>query len=57
MWSYSTCFFVNAQSIMHIVLQLHDVLRFYSTVVINVLINISCPKLNKQFFFISRQSA
>ena len=28
-------FFVNAQSIMHIVLQLHDVLRFYSTVVIN----------------------
>jgi len=41
---------VNAQSITHIVLQLYDVLRFDSTVVINVLINISTPKLHKQFF-------
>jgi len=46
---------VNAQSIMHIVLQL-DVLRFDSTVqynyvVINVLINMSSPKLNDQIFF------
>ena len=31
MWSYGTC--VNAQSIMHIVFQLYDVLRFDSTVV------------------------
>jgi len=35
---------VNAQSILHIVFQLCDVLRFDSTVVINVLINISFPK-------------
>jgi len=47
---------VNAQSIMHIVLQLYDVLRFDSTVqynyvVINVLINMSSPKLNDQIFF------
>jgi len=35
---------------MHIVFQLHDVLRFDSAVVINVLINISSPKLKKQFF-------
>jgi len=41
---------VNAQSIMHIVFQLYDVLRFDSTVVINVLINISSPKLNNHFF-------
>jgi len=41
---------VNAQSIMHIVLQLYDVLRFASTVVINVLINISSAKLNNQVF-------
>jgi len=42
---------VNAQSIMHIVFQLYDVLRFDSTVVIHVLINISSPKLNNQIFF------
>ena len=42
---------VNAQSSMHIVFQLYDVLRFDSTVVINVLINISSPKLNNQIFF------
>jgi len=53
---------VNAQSIMHIVFQFYDVLRFDSTVqynyiVINVLINISFPKLNNQFFEISKQSA
>jgi len=50
MWSYGTCL-VNAQSIMHIVFQLNDVLRFDSTVVINVLIKISSPKLNNQIFF------
>jgi len=38
---------LNAHSIMHIVFQLYDVLRFGST----VLINISSPKLNNQFFF------
>ena len=41
---------VNAQCIMHIVFQLCDI-RFDSTVVINVLINVSCPKLNNQVFF------
>jgi len=52
MWSYSTCFgTVNAQSILHIVFQLYDVLRFDSTVVINVLINTSSPKLNNQIFW------
>jgi len=49
MWSYTTVL-VYAQSIMHILFQLHDVLRFDTTVVINVLINISCPKLNNQTF-------
>jgi len=39
---------VNDQSIMHIVFQLYDILRFDSTVVINALINISSPKLNNQ---------
>jgi len=43
---------VYAQSIMPIVFQLCDVLRFDSTVVINILINISSPKLNNQIFFI-----
>jgi len=42
---------------MHIVFQLYDVLRFDSIVVINALINMSSPKLNNQFFFISKQSA
>jgi len=42
---------LNAQSIMHIVFELYDVIRFDSTVVINVLINISSPKLNNQIFF------
>jgi len=42
---------VNAQSIMHIVFQFSDVFRFDTTVVINVLINISSPKLNNQIFF------
>jgi len=37
MWSYSRLGLVNAQSIMHITFQLHDVLRFESTVVIYVL--------------------
>jgi len=42
---------VNAQSVMHTVFQIYDVLRFDSTVVINVLINMSSPNLNSQFFF------
>jgi len=43
---------VNSQSIMHIVFQFHDVLRFDSTVVVNVLINIvSSLKLINQTFF------
>jgi len=37
---------VNAQSIMYILFQLYDVLRFDSTVFINVLVNILSPKLN-----------
>jgi len=41
---------VNAQSIMHIVFQLYGILRFDSTVVINVLMNMSSPKLSNQFF-------
>jgi len=50
---------INAQSIMHIVFQLYDVLRFDSTVqhnyvVINVLINMSSPKSSKFFKFRSR---
>jgi len=45
---------VNAQSMMHVVFQLYDVLRFHSTVVINVLINISSQKLNNHFFLISK---
>jgi len=40
----------NAQSIMQKAFQLYDVLRFDSTVVICVLINISPPKFNNQFF-------
>jgi len=48
-WSYSICL-VNAQSIMHnIVLQLYDDLRFDSSVVNNVIINISSPKLRTNF--------
>jgi len=42
---------VNNQSIMQIVFQLLGVLRFDSTVVSNLLINISSPKLNNQIFF------
>ena len=42
---------VNAQSILHLVFQLYDVLRCDSTVVINVLLKISSPKLNNQIFF------
>ena len=48
---------VIAQSNMHIVFQLYDVLRFDSTVVIDVLISISSPKLNNQIFKFSEQSA
>jgi len=51
MWS-TVLVLVNAQSIMHIVFQLQDVRRFGSTVVINVLINISSPNLNNQIFLI-----
>jgi len=36
---------------MHIVFQLHDVLRFDSTVVINVLVNIIIPKVKQPIFF------
>jgi len=36
---------------MHIVFQLYDALRFDSTVVINVFINITSPTLNNQIFF------
>jgi len=51
MWSYNTVLvLVNAQSTMHIVCQLYDVLRFDSAVVIHVLINISSPNLNNLFF-------
>jgi len=39
---------------MHMVFQLYDIFRFGSTVVINVLINISSPKLNNNFFLISK---
>jgi len=46
-WSYSSLRgLVNAQSIVHITCQLSDVLRFDFTVAINVLINMSSPKLN-----------
>jgi len=62
MCSLTVLVLVNAQSIMHIVFQLYDVLRFcytvqYNYIVINALINISFPKLNNQFFSISKQSA
>jgi len=40
---------------MHIAFQLHDVLRFDSSVFINVLINISSiPKVKHPIFFISK---
>jgi len=39
---------------MHIKFQLYDVLRFDSTVVIDVLMNISYPKLNNQIFKIPK---
>jgi len=42
---------VNVQSDMCIMFQLYDVLRFDSTVIINVLIYISSLKLNNQLFF------
>jgi len=45
---------VNSQSIMYIVSQLYHFLRFDSTVVINVLISISSPKLSNQVFLISK---
>jgi len=37
---------------MHIVFQLYDALRLDSTVVINVFINVTSPKLYNQFFLI-----
>jgi len=40
---------INVQSTMHIVFELYDVLRFDSTVVISVLINISSLQLNNRF--------
>jgi len=48
---------VNAQPIMRIVFQLYDILRFDSTVVIDVLIIITSPKLKNYIFFISKRSA
>jgi len=42
---------VNAQPIMRIVFQLYDILRFDSTVVIDVLIIITSPKLKNYIFF------
>jgi len=51
MYSYSSLLgLVSAQSLMHITFQFYDVLRFDSTVVIYVLVNISSPKLNNQIF-------
>jgi len=47
--SYSTGL-VNASTVMLIAFQLYDVLRFDSTVVFCVLINISSSKLNNQIF-------
>jgi len=41
---------------MHKVFQLHDILRIDCTEVINLLINISSPKLNNQVFFISKHT-
>jgi len=42
---------VNAQSIMHIVFQLNDVLRFDSTAQYNyIVINVLFNKLNNKFF-------
>jgi len=48
-WSYSTWF--GKCSIHEAYFQLYDVLRFNSTVVINVLVNTSSPKLNNQFSY------
>ena len=43
---------VNAQSIMHIVFQLNDVLRFDSTAQYNyIVINVLFNKLNNKFFY------
>jgi len=42
---------LNAESIMHIVFQLYDVLRFDSIVVIKVLTYISSPRSNNQILF------
>ena len=44
-------YLVHAQSVMHIVFQLYDVIRFDSTVVINVLINISLVKVKQPISF------
>ena len=41
---------VNAQSIMHVVFQLHDALRFDSTVVSNVFIIIPIAKVKQPNF-------
>ena len=52
-WSYSAWLgksSIHCASHVHIVFQLHDVLRFDSTLVFNVLINISSANLNNQNF-------
>jgi len=53
-WSYSTWFGKCSIHYAYIVFQLYDVVRFGSTVVINVLINISSLKLNNLCFQISK---
>jgi len=52
-WSYSSLLgLANAQSIMYIQrFKLYDIRRFDSTVVINVLINLSCLRLNNQLLY------
>jgi len=49
-WSYTTWFGKCSihYAYIHIVFKLYDILRLDSTVVINVLINISCLRLNNQ---------
>jgi len=49
-WSYNTFSGKCSIHYAYIVFQLYDVLRFDSSEVINVLINISPPKLNNQIF-------
>ena len=54
MWSYGTCFGKSSIHYEYIVFELYEVLRFESTVIINILINIPSPKLNNQIFLLSK---